>query len=332
MIHQLDEREINRVLGQNFSIWSPGLDPTRYLHYQWWQLCHPWGRRNLQYWGLCDGSKGVVASCKLYKFDYKSRNQSFIAAGIGAVFVPEEERGNAYGRRLLEGLAQHCKSLNFDFMILNSDIDPDYYSKLDFHMFQPSVFRVFPDKDWLKQSMKKLDSLTLASVDESFRIRRASLADVDEIARHHARWLVNQPYGFKRSEDYLEYKLGREFYLAQHSRLGWPKMEIIIDNEGRHYGGYALIEQAGSYLRILEVIGSEAVRISLWGQILRLAQKREVHLIRGWSKTAPPLKGLEYYMRDWSFPMIRPLKQESRSKLIGWTAINPPSILELDHF
>ena len=332
VIRPLQEREINQVLGQNYKLWSPGLSPARYLHYQWWQLLHPWGRRHLKYWGYFNDAGELLASAKLYNFRQAYRGGTLRAAGIGAVFVPENRRGEKSGQILLAELIEHCKKEEFDIMLLNSDIDPAYYQRFGFLLFEPSVFRIIPDPQWLRYAIKRMDALCDPELNESFRVRRASIKDVHEIARHHARWLVNQEHGMLRSDDYMEFKLGKELYLAEHSSLGWPRMDIITDNEGQHIGGYALVEQAGLFLRVLEIIGPESIRNSLWGQILRLAQKREIGMIRGWAKSAPPLRGVEYDHRDWSLPMILSLRPELNEKCLEWTKLKPPCMLELDHF
>lgn len=338
MLRQLEEHEINQILRQNFKIWSPGLSEARYLHYQWWQFQTPWGRRNLKYWGLVEGREAVgganevTASCKLYDFSYQSKSQTYRAAGVGAVFVAEENRGRALGRSLLKLLSEHCTNAQYDFMILNSDIDPSYYEALGFDSFEPSAFRITLSKNWLDRAIADLSEICDPFLSESFKVRPVSLRDVEQMVRHHQRWLSAQPYGMMRSDEYLEFKLGRELYLKEHSTLGWPEMDIISVNEGGPVSGYALIEQAGLYLRVLEVIGSTPVRHSLWRQILKIAQLRGINVVRGWAKVAPDIKGLEYHWRDWSVPMIMPLKSEIRDRLLAWTEIWPPAFLELDHF
>lgn len=337
MLRRLEEHEINQVLGQNFKIWSPGLSHARYLHYQWWQLQTPWGRRHLKYWGLTEeresaSSNEVTASCKLYDFSYQSKSRIYRAAGVGAVFVAQENRGRARGQKLLRLLADQCKSAQYDFMILNSDISPIYYETLGFDSFDPSAFRINLNRACFDRALAELSEICDPSLPESFKVRPVSLKDVEEMVRHHQRWLSAQPYGMMRSDEYLEFKLGREIYLKEHSTLGWPQMDIISVNEGAPVGGYALIEQAGVYLRVLEVIGPTAVQHSLWRQILKVAQIRGINVIRGWAKVAPAIKELEYYWRDWSLPMILPLNAEVSERVLAWTEIWPPSFLELDHF
>ena len=333
MLRQLEAFEINQVLGENFSIWSPGLDRSRYRHYQWWQMSTVWGRRHLKYFGhFAQNNERCVASCKRYTFEYSSRGRVFKVAGIGAVYVSERNRGKSYGLAMLEEMAELCRREGYDAIVLNSDIDPAYYERLGYHVFDASAFTIKISDEWLQQSIKVLDARSDKNKDESFAIRSVSDGDFSEMIKHHRRWLSAREYGLVRTEDYWRYKLGRELYLYRHSRLSWPKLDIMTDNFPEFSGGYALFEQAGGFLRVLEVIGNDAVRTSLWGQILRLAKRRKISTLRGWSVMTPPLKNVGFYNRDWSFPMILPLKEEYADEMIGWTQMEPPNMLELDHF
>lgn len=332
MLRRLEAHEINQVLRQNFSVWSPGLDRSRYRHYQWWQMNHNWGRRHLEYFGYFSDSGKLVASCKRYKFQYQAKTKTYNIAGIGAVFVPAEARGNSYGLKMLDDIADLSFEDGFDATLLNSDIDPEYYGRIGYHLFDASGFSASLTEQWLQQAIKHMDSISDKDLDESFNIRAIHIDDLAEMCRHHCRWLAAQAFGMKREPLYWQYKLGRELYLFSHSSLTWPKLEIITDNFGKFNGGYALIEQAGPFMRVLEVVGPERIRNSLWSQILRLAQRRQARTLRGWEIVKPPLKGLTTYQRDWSLPMICPLKDEIESELLNWLEVSPPTMLELDHF
>ncbi|MBX9685938.1 MAG: GNAT family N-acetyltransferase [Candidatus Obscuribacterales bacterium] len=332
MLRHLEAFEINRVLAQNFRTWSPGLDPSRYKHYQWWQLSQDWGRRNLEYFGHFSDSGELLASCKRYKFQMQARHKSFSVAGIGAVFVDAGKRGKSYGLKMLEEMEALCLEEDFEALFLNSDIDPSYYEKLGYRLFDYTVFMVEVNSDWLHYAISQMDALSDKGLDESFQIRGVELSDIPEMCRHHKRWLARRPYGLERSEDYWRYKLGRERYLFQHSRLHWPRLEIVTDNYAQFQGGYALIESSGIYLRVLEIVAPEPMQNSLWSQILRLAKRRNVRILRGWKDVAAPLKGLKFYKRDWSFPMINPLSDEMNEQLDSWLKVEPACMLELDHF
>ncbi|HEY9715775.1 MAG TPA: hypothetical protein V6C72_20040, partial [Chroococcales cyanobacterium] len=111
-------------------------------------------------------------------------------------------------------------------------------------------------------------------------------------------------------------------------------------------GGYAIIEQGGATLRVLEVIGSERAQVSIWGELLTRAVKVGAKRIRGWEglvrnfapsyllKPAIPRDLVNLFdsvhsgEREWGIPMILPL----RSDLEGLSVEFPCPLLELDHF
>lgn len=332
-LRKLEAFEINKVLDQNFDFWSPGLSRERYRHYQWWQLRNAWGRRRLSYYGLFSPQDLLVASCKLYSLDYVARAQSYKIAGVGAVFVPESLRGHAYGIRLLEQIADYARAEGFAAILLNSDIEPEYYARLGYVAFDARTFSVQLNAQWLKWATEHVEKMADPELDETFSIRPVEAADIREMCRHHARWLSKQAYGLRRNDDYWRFKIMRERYLFEHSALNWPQQTFVADNYGEHAGGYAIVEQSGPYLRVLEVIGEERIAYSLWSQIFRLAARRNARVLRSWASMAPPLPGqLLFTERDWSIPMILPLRDELSLIFKGWAKANPPPLLELDHF
>lgn len=332
MLRRLEDREINQVLAENFDIWSPGLDRSTYRHYQWWQMHSAWGRRNLHYLGLLSTDGKILASCKLYNFLFCSRGREYKMAGVGAVFVADANRGKGYAGQMMNELISFCTSNGFDGMVLNSDIAPEFYERFGFELCDYSSFSIKLSADWLRESIRKLDSLSDRGLDEVFNVRSLKSEDMGEMCRHHRRWLRRQPYGMARDEDYWSYKTGRESFLFQHSRLNWPKLSIIADNYGMFESGYALVEQSGPYLRVLEVIGRPEIFHSIWSEILRLATRHNATFVRGWNVMAPPLPGFTHVERDWSFPMIRALKPEYDELMFKWTEQYPAMFLELDHF
>jgi hypothetical protein len=332
-LRRLEAHEINKVLGQNYEFWSPGLDRSRYRHYQWWQLLSDWGRRHIFYYGIFSKENGLLASCKLYSLEFFAEGRSFKIAGIGAVFVPDYLRGHSYGLKLLEEMKARAQAEDFDAIMLNSDIDPAYYARIGYSLFPAKTYSAATSSAWLKQSIAYFEKMADPDLDETFSIRAAGSADIYEMCRHHARWLRKQSFGLARSEDYWRYKIGRENYLFNHSKLNWPQQTFISDNYGEQTGGYALLEQSGPYLRVLEVIGEERISYSLWSQIFRLASRRNAKLLRSWAVMAPPLPGRqEFSDRDWSIPMILSLREDLASRFKCWTELPVPPLLELDHF
>lgn len=335
MLRPLELCELNKVLAANFSTWSPGLDRQRYTHYQWWQLTSPWGRRNIIYFGYFSPQGDLLASCKRYKLEFCSRGKEISVAGIGAVFVESSLRGQAHGQKMLEQMIELCLDEGFDALMLNSDIDPAYYEKLGFNAFDYSSFLipVQGNEDTIAGYLKDLSRTCGAEPGpEAEEPRQPEAEDLALMLMHHGRWRSHLEYAIGRSPEYLQYKIGKERYLYQHSKLNWPKMEIIGENFGKSQGAYALIEQSGPYLRVLEVVGSETARNLIWQRIFKLALKRQALRIRGWSLAAPELTQLSMEKRNWSIPMMLALKQEHEARILYWSEMPNATFLELDHF
>ncbi len=316
------------ILRENFSQWTPGLKQGQYYHYQRWQCALPWGRRNLSYWAYTL-EDDVLSSCKLYEMVYRSKSIDYKIAGIGAVFTAERNRGHGWALRLLEKMIALSREQGFDGVMLNSDIDPAYYERVGFSVLSSRDFTIRLSEDYVKRTVQDLDRRFSSARDEYSTIRDVTLKDVDAMVRHHRRWLPHRPYGVSRSEEYWAFKLSREMYLHKNSALAWPKQEIIALNFDKHNGGYALFEQGSKSIRVLEMIGSEETCHSLWGQLLRLALRRKINVLRGWEGSAPvELKGVQLSNRTWSRPMILPLNE----KLNDWVRLKPCPLLELDHY
>ncbi|RTL45079.1 MAG: GNAT family N-acetyltransferase [Candidatus Melainabacteria bacterium] len=171
--------------------------------------------------------------------------------------------------------------------------------------------------------------------------------DVPTMIAIYSKWQRSQPFAYQRSELYLQYKLGRERYLAEHSTLAWPRLEITYAVENGIQTGYALTERGGKNLRILEIVGTESARHQLWNTLVENAIQQSMHKLRGWESVVsdlypsfrldgviddavkkcrhfPPLTSTQ---RTWGRPMYMPFETELE-KLVDYF---PCPILELDH-
>lgn len=258
----------------------------------------------------------------------QSRSQQYRVAGIGAVFTPESCRGHSYAAEMLKELIEHCRIAGYDALLLYSDIDVAYYEKLGFHRLDDSNFYLEADRATLGASLERLDWLSGSVSSDAIDLRTLSLGDCQTMSRHYNRVLGQKSYGVKRSYMYWQYKVFRELYLFQNSNLTYPKMELLSLNFGCSDGAYALFEQGGSTLRVLEVVGGHSQRLLLWAGILRLSQNRKISLIRGWQSAAPDdIKEWQSYTRSWARPMLFPLNK----RLEPWLEEDSCPLYELDH-
>jgi GNAT superfamily N-acetyltransferase len=90
-----------------------------------------WGKRRFRTLGLrVNGA--LVASCKRYARVLRCEGRTYDAAGIGAVFTPEDLRGRGYATALLGAVLDAERASGTDLAYLFSDIRPAFYESLGF--------------------------------------------------------------------------------------------------------------------------------------------------------------------------------------------------------
>ncbi|HEY9730675.1 MAG TPA: GNAT family N-acetyltransferase [Drouetiella sp.] len=329
-----DWSDILTVLRESYQIWSPGLRKDEYQEYIWRQINHPWARRNYKFFVLKHSSR-IVASCKLYTVQLAYRGKCYQFGGIGAIYTLKAHRGNGYGSEIVKDAVDYCFNNEYDGCILFSDIDPEFYERLGFTEFGSADFSAHLPRDYV---VSEYAPVNVAYVESS---------DVATMVALYSKWQRSQPFAFQRNDLYLHYKLSRERFLAEHSTLAWPKLEITYATENGKHTGYALTERGGKNLRVLELVGPESVRRQLWNDLVNNAIAQRMHKIRGWEavatdlfpgfrleslldkkvtegRTFPPLTSSQ---RAWGHPMYMPFE----SVLETLTEYFPCPILELDH-
>ncbi len=326
-----DWSDILTVLRESYLIWSPGLRKDEYQEYIWRQINHPWARRNYKFFVLKHKSV-VVASCKLYTVNLLHRGKSYLFGGIGAIYVMKAARGNGYSRELVKNTVEYCFSNDYHGTLLFSDIDPEFYERLGFIEFGAADFSAHLPKNPVITEYAPME------------VNHVVATDVPTMAAIYSKWQRAQPFAFQRTELYLNYKLGRERYLAEHSTLAWPPLEITYAIENDVKTGYALTERGGKNLRILEVVGPESARRQLWNTLVENAILHRMHKIRGWesvttdlfpsfrlesmlgnhlteSRVFTPLHSTE---RTWGRPMFMPFPVQ----FSNWTTSDTPQAVQ----
>jgi GNAT superfamily N-acetyltransferase len=90
-----------------------------------------WGKRRFRTVGLRVGG-ALVASCKRYERELRCGERTYRAAGIGAVFTPEELRGRGYATALIAAFLDAERDAGTDLAYLFSDLHPAFYARLGF--------------------------------------------------------------------------------------------------------------------------------------------------------------------------------------------------------
>jgi len=228
-----------------------------------------------------------------------------------------------------------------DGIILFSDIDPLFYKSFGFQELGGTDFSI---------TLSKSDHLAKDTIAADTTVGDVSLEDIGEhhipfLEQQYSRWLRTQPFGVVRTCEYWGYKLQKEKFMHNYSRLSWPRLRLISVKQNYFNAGYAIIEYGGKTLRILELIGTESAKSSLWQNIFRHAYELGAERIQGWvsvlygPKPGFSLRALaqnvyptcnsqvKYRQRHWGRPMILP----RHASTVEWLSTAPCPILELDH-
>lgn len=357
-LEQADWQTLLPVFRETYQIWSPGLSRSDYLEYQEKQIDDLWARRNLRHLALMRGQK-VLSSLKLSKLNLQIRDRTIPIGGIGAVYTQLDSRNQGYASELLDQTIDLAKEEGMQALLLFSDIDCEFYSRLGFDEIGSADMLIYlpsnknhthiPDHFRFEGN----DRIIVESDGRQVLVDRQELSfeHLAEVARHHRQWLRLQPYGIERDERYFHFKLMRESYLHNHSRLSWPALKLTTASFDGNILGYAITESAGGVLRVLEVVGKGSTRDAIWGALLVRALKDRLSRVRAWEAlaqefapsyslnqvlhrlglkavTGESYKGqLNYYQRSWGKGMIMPLEEE----LEGLCQIAPCPLVELDH-
>jgi GNAT superfamily N-acetyltransferase len=334
-------QDIQRVLRESHSIWSSGMDKAAYYEYIWWQKHHPWSRRNYRFLLYRNRDGEVMSSMKLYTFEVVARHQRFKIGGVGAVYTLRRHRGHGFAERMLQAAGDMCWKDGYDAMLLYSDIGHDLYARLGYVPLGACEFYIFlKEAEGFEPTTGLRDSAwtesALLDSEPSFEVSTVDLKVVSPTVRYYQRWRDGLSFAPDRQEDYWHYRLSREQYVAAHRKNPDRPFEILakkgtLSGESSEAGsGYLMFERSEEgILRVLEVVGAAEDKESLWKQILRLARRWDISIVRGWESSAPlSLHGVRFVERDWALPMILPFNEA----VAKWQEPLPCPLLELDHF
>jgi GNAT superfamily N-acetyltransferase len=323
-----DSTDVMTVARQHYNMWNAGLTRDGYNRFLQFQLAQPWSRRNYRYFAAWKNNE-IVASVKLYTFDFVSRHQQFKVGGIGAVFTTEQHRGRGYASEMLNLVIKRARDEKYDAVLLFSDIDPSFYENLGFELLPDDDFHIWLNEPEVERYIMSGPDFVADSKTHEPDVALLTEDLIPQMVRHHRRYLERQPYGLVRSESYWQYKVRRTLYRLPFVEDVAPP-ELMTLNIDSNEGGYALFEQSGKILRVLEVIGSEETRDILWRNILRNGLLRRVHLFRGWDSAGPSFRQHVRYTErsDWARPMLLPINPATER----WLDFDVCPLLELDHF
>ncbi|MEA2720260.1 MAG: hypothetical protein QOJ39_2124, partial [Candidatus Eremiobacteraeota bacterium] len=125
------EQYAREVLPRSRALWAGARTFDEYVAEFLATANSGWGKRRFRTLGLyLDGE--LVASCKRYARVLRCGERTYEAAGIGAVFTPDELRGRGYATALLGAFLDAERDAGTDLAYLFSDIHPAFYERLGF--------------------------------------------------------------------------------------------------------------------------------------------------------------------------------------------------------
>ncbi len=334
MLQKAEWYEIEQILRETYDIWSPGLSRDQYKEYIFRQMSHPWARQHFEYLILRNESGLPFSSLKYYRISLTNAGQVYDFVGLGAIYSQRKFRKQGYGKRIIELSIEKAVAENRQGLMLFSDIDPKYYQQFGFVDLGNKKFYI---------ELANGPAIKSQAVVERLELRPEVL---DKLYRYYRRWLCSQAFGVVRSPTYWHFKLWRERFLFQHSRLAWPAMELVSINRKQDDSGYCLIEYGGSLLRILEMAASQSALPELWQAVIQRAQELQIRRISGWESilshlgpgfslrqlttlapVAPYCRSISFVEKTCGRCMILPLTPA----VSNWISARPTPLLELDH-
>lgn len=357
-LESVEWQDLLPVFRETFKIWSPGLSKSHYLDYQRKQAIHPWSRRNIRHLTLTQSGK-ILSSLKLSNISLQVRDANYPIGGIGAVYTQIDCRNMGYASELMEKTIELARHEGYKGLLLFSDIDCGFYTRFGFEEIGAADLLIhlpfIKGQPVFPPHIKMSDdgSIELETDEGLYELRQERLHQyhLDQATRHYRQWLRRQPYGIDRNRQYFSFKLMRENYLHEHSRLAWPAISIMTVFANGQQVGYAITESAGGVLRVLEVAAKKNIREIIWGALLIRSLNEKLLRIRAWEGLAADFapgfnlkqlikrcglaetfpsdyKGqLNYYNRTWGKGMFLPFDDS----LADIHTFAPCPLVELDH-
>jgi GNAT superfamily N-acetyltransferase len=247
---------LDRILAESHGIWSDGLTRQAYGRYNAAQMRTAWGGRRLRRFALLGTDGQLLSSAKRYDFAARLDGRDVRVVGIGAVFTPQEVRGQGHARRIIEALTTAAAAEGADLALLFSEIDPAYYESMG--------FTAIPRRELVIRTEEKPGAPMML-------VRAAEERDLPAVAALTT--AMAQPYRFALtpSEDFLRFSLSKKRLLAGFLPPDLLSVEFFIVEEGAGAVAFAILTVTSEDV-ILEMCGDRdpaGARVGALLQVLR---------------------------------------------------------------
>jgi predicted acetyltransferase len=302
-IHPASAEERTIAFRQAHEAWGGNTEIEQFVRARKRSIQH----KRARWWVLTRMGK-VCASLGSYPLRFVVEGREVAGFGLGAVYTAPEERRRGYAEQLCRHVAAAEQAAGCEVGLLFSDISPDYYAKLGWHVVGDSLYKADVADLW-----EPTPGLGV-------RIRKPH----DRIASLNAMWEATEKSAslwLKRPDDYWRYIL---------TRSPEDHHVMLCDKAGLERG-YMRIHIDGMKAHIHEILLPQGIADawldSAWALAAHYAASQGAEYLSTWQEPAP---------------RSRPLWDEAaRGKAItmmlwsGQTAEQAPSacsIHDTDHF
>jgi hypothetical protein len=221
-----DEALRDRIQDQTFPIWNEGLSRIAYGQWNEAQMRTAWGRDRLHRLALVDDEGRWVASMKRYRFAARLDGEPIEMVGIGAVFTPNELRGQAHAPRIIDRVLAEETERGTALASLFSEIGADYYRRCGFVTVP-------------------LDEVTLSVNHKhgapAMLVRAGADSDLVNLSALHDVRAANSRFTLVRSPELIQYSISKRRLLAGLGPSGLRQTEFFVAEEGLKAVAYVVI-------------------------------------------------------------------------------------------
>ena len=287
-----------RILAHTWTIWNEGLSRDAYVRWNEAQLRTLWGREHLHRFALLDDRGDLLASAKRYRYEVRLDGRVGWMCGIGAVFTPDDRRGQGHASRLIDLLLEQERRDGALMAALFSEIGTAFYDRLG---FAPVPL------DEVSIVVKRKDGAP------AMLVRAGEERDLPAVAALHETRSASARFALRRSPSLVQYALSKKRLLAGLGQPGARQIEFFVAEEGASAVAYVVLhENANGWT--LEEAGDRDPAGARLGAILQSLVAREPHqappLIRAWwprGFVVPPQLELRDRIDARDVFMVRPL-------------------------
>ena len=290
---------LDQILDESHSIWSDGLTRQAYGRYNEAQTRTAWGSSRLRRFALVGDGNAVLSSVKRYDLDARIDGNEVRVVGLGAVFTPQDNRGQGYARCIVEEVTLAAADEGADLALLFSEIDPAYY--------EPMGFVPIPRREVVIRTKEKPGAPMVL-------VRAAEERDIPAIADLARTMALPHRFALTPSDDYLRFSLSKKRLLAGFLPPERLSVELFIVEEGAGAVAFAMLTVTEDDV-VLEMCGDRdpaGARVGALLQVLRARTPAEVSmgiecfLPPGW---LPPQVEIESSAAVREVMMVKPLRE-----------------------